>query len=247
MRTSAVLTRSQNSHRTMAVPDNSKGRALLRPALVAHARVSWGLRHIAHWGLLITVKAMALSLVARARVSWGPRHITHWGLLITVKFRPFSSPARDWQSLQRPLNVNNSKKIARWFWKLVKRWFQGLRHSDENGGTGSRPQRSQEFLQGSPIPKTENSAVLAHYFPENRGIILHCQKWGDASPCYGAPGWFIQFVTATESLVRLHRAKPEFMIRRKKWRRLTPPPPQQVAGISYAIVDGWHCPGAPLL
>ena len=46
---------------------------------------------------------------------------------------------------------------------------QGLRHADENGGTGTRRQRIRDFRQRKPIPKTENSADLAHYFPENGG------------------------------------------------------------------------------
>ena len=62
---------------------------------------------------------------------------------------------------------------------------QGLRHADENGGggTGTRRQRIRDFRQRKPIPKTENSADLAHYFPENGGIIPRSLKnGGDASP-----------------------------------------------------------------
>ena len=51
------------------------------------------------------------------------------------------------------------------------------------GGTGTRRQRIQDFRQRKPIPKTENSADLAHYFPENGGDYPPLsQKWGDASP-----------------------------------------------------------------
>ena len=50
------------------------------------------------------------------------------------------------------------------------------------GGTGTRRQRNQDFLQKVGIPITENSADLAQYFPENGGIIPRTQKWGDAFP-----------------------------------------------------------------
>ena len=76
----------------------------------------------------------------------------------------------------------------------MHRHNQGLRHADENGGgTGTRRQRIQDFRQRQPIPKTENSADLAHYFPENGGDYPPLsQKWGGrvppVPPCGGAPG-----------------------------------------------------------
>ena len=62
--------------------------------------------------------------------------------------------------------------------------YQGVRHADENGGGGRRPGGSGAiiFFRGSPIPKTENSADLAHYFPENGGIIPRTLKNGGTRP-----------------------------------------------------------------
>ena len=71
---------------------------------------------------------------------------------------------------------------------------QGLRHADENGGKGTRRQRSQDFLQRVTHTKTENSADLANYFPENERIIPRTLKNGGTRPprppppCGGAPG-----------------------------------------------------------
>ena len=59
---------------------------------------------------------------------------------------------------------------------------QGLRHADENGGTGTRRQRIQDFRQRQPIPKTENSADLAHYFLKMGGIIPRSLKNGGTRP-----------------------------------------------------------------
>ena len=51
------------------------------------------------------------------------------------------------------------------------------------GGTGTRRQRIRDFRQRKPIPKTENSADLAHYFPENGGDYPPLsQKWGGRVP-----------------------------------------------------------------
>ena len=61
---------------------------------------------------------------------------------------------------------------------------QGLRHADENGGTGIRRQRSQDFRQRQPIPKTENSADLAHYFPENGGLSPALKMGGRVLPVH---------------------------------------------------------------
>ena len=51
------------------------------------------------------------------------------------------------------------------------------------GGRGPGGSKARIFFRGYPIPKTENSADLAHYFPENGGIIPRTLKnGGDASP-----------------------------------------------------------------
>ena len=92
---------------------------------------------------------------------------------------------------------------------------QGLRPADENGGTGTRRQRIQDFRQRQPISRTENSADLAHYFPENGGDYPPLsQKWGDASPrppCGGAPGMHLLLCmafTKTSILRDLEKADP---------------------------------------
>ena len=59
------------------------------------------------------------------------------------------------------------------------------------GGTGTRRQRIQDFRQRQLIPKTENSADLAHYFPENGGGLFPALKNGGGrvppSPLWRSP------------------------------------------------------------
>ena len=52
------------------------------------------------------------------------------------------------------------------------------------GGGGRGPGLSEEriFFRGQSIPKTENSADLVHYFPENGGIIPRTLKNGGTRP-----------------------------------------------------------------
>ena len=50
------------------------------------------------------------------------------------------------------------------------------------GGRGPGGSEARIFFRGYPIPKTENSADLAHYFPENGGLSPHSQKMGGRAP-----------------------------------------------------------------
>ena len=70
---------------------------------------------------------------------------------------------------------------------------QRLRHADENGGDWDQAAAKPGFSsEGNPYKKNENSADLAHYFPENGGIIPRTLKNGGTRPprppCGGAPG-----------------------------------------------------------
>ena len=68
---------------------------------------------------------------------------------------------------------------------------QGLSHADENGGTGTRWQRSQDFLQRVTHTKNRKLSGFDPLFSWKWGDYPpHSQKWGDASPrppCGGAP------------------------------------------------------------
>ena len=68
-----------------------------------------------------------------------------------------------------PLTWPNQVKC----WPRTKHNMQGLRHADENGGTGTRQQRNQDFLQR--VIHTKNRKLSGF------GPLFSC-KWGDASP-----------------------------------------------------------------
>ena len=55
------------------------------------------------------------------------------------------------------------------------------------GGRGPGGSEARIFFRGQPISKTENSADLAHYFPENGGIITRTLKNGGTRPPVAEP------------------------------------------------------------
>ena len=67
---------------------------------------------------------------------------------------------------------------------------QGLRHADENGGTETRRQWSQNFLQGNPYQKPKTQRIWPTIFLKMGGLSPTLKNGGriPRSPCYGAPG-----------------------------------------------------------
>ena len=117
------------------------------------------------------------------------RKLSGFGPLFSWKWGDYPSHSQKWGDASPPSPLWRSP----WVWSIfVRSSVQGLRHADKNGGTGTRRQRSQDFLQRVTHTKNRKLSGFGPPFSWKWGDYPpHSQKWGTRPSrphCGGAPG-----------------------------------------------------------
>ena len=141
-----------------------------------------------------------MAFVAHKCPKRGRHFVFFWSCSCTLNVK-FCIPSADFAP---SLNIFTQKLLPgapprRWKW----------------GGRGPGDSEARIFFRGKPIPKTENSADLTHYFPENGGDYPpHSQKWGGRVPPR-PPLWrspWLLLVKTVKTLNQQHISKNNMII-----------------------------------